>query len=203
MRPLSKFAVYAAALIVVALGCLFWVGGRNQTSQVDEIINAPPDVVYKHLTEPELVKTWVDGIVSIEPLTDEGHQVGAQAKIVVEHEGKKVELTDEVLVADENSHLIVVSNASMFKNNADYSMESPDQKTTKLRLINKVQFKGFYRFMGPFMPSAESKLKEDIHRLKLAAEKYFEENPTMAKKQFLENAKSKDNPEKGKSPDSK
>ena len=166
MRPLFKYLIYGSVALVIVASVLFWFGGRKQKISYTVRIKDSRAEVFRHLTDPELIKEWAKDVVSIEPLTEGGHREGAQARMTIESEGRTLVFTDEVLAtAKDQSLLLVRSNSDFLEYSSDYRLnESGD--TTELTVHVEYRFLGIYRFLGVVPGPAKAILEEDMEKLK-------------------------------------
>jgi len=176
MSAVKKAAIYLLILCVLAAGIVFWLGSQKYKVTFEQHIDAPPDVVFQHLIEPELIKQWAD-VVSIEPLTNEGHKVGARAKITVRHDDEEMVFEDEVKESRQNERLLVESDSTMILVNSDYQLENllNKNKETRIKVVVEMQYKSIFRFLAPFSGrSIDKKVEKEILRLKNLAEENFD-----------------------------
>ena len=176
MRPITKGALYAGVILVLAGGILFWLGGKTRKYRVETTIQAPPSEVFRHITDPELIPQWAETVVSVEPLTTGKNEAGSRAKITCEKDGEEFVLTDEVKTFEKDSRLVVASVCSMFKLSSDYSLEEAGKLETKFRVEVHLNYRGAYRFIAPFLgnKSTEDQLKADIQQLRTNIESNFD-----------------------------
>ena len=175
MRPISKAALYIGIIIAIVGGVTFWLGGKTKKFRVETIVQAPPSEVFKHITDPELIPKWADGVVEIEPLSSERNQEGSRARVTYKKDGKTIVFTDEVKAIETDSRLLVASTGPMFKLSSDYSLVESGMQT-KLRVEVHINYRGIYRFLGPFLgnQTAEKQLEADIQKLRMNAEASFD-----------------------------
>ena len=68
-------------------------------------VRAEPHVVFRYLTEPDLLPRWIDGLRESRPLGDRVMRVGAKSIEVVEAHGKMIEIISEVTALDPDQAL--------------------------------------------------------------------------------------------------
>ena len=173
MSSFKKVLLYVITFVIGAIVVLYMLGGKTYTFEASVSIAAPPSVVFGYLTDTEKIKKWVGGVVEIEPLTTQGHEVGAQSRVILENAGMRVEFVDEVLQTVPSETLLTLADNSMFQARNAYRLEATkfgtdgSQVGTRLSLKMEVKQKGFYRFMSPFLKSKIGpKLQSDLDRLK-------------------------------------
>ncbi len=71
-------------------------------------IRCPPKQLWPWLTEPERMKRWMKGLVSIEPVDSSPMRVGARAKMTIK-EGRKEVVYDEQVLEWEPMRRVLVS----------------------------------------------------------------------------------------------
>ncbi len=176
MRPISKAALYLGIILALAAGILFWLGGKTRKYRVETTIQAPTTEVFKHITDPALIPQWAEGVVKIQPLSDGKSQPGSRAKITYQKDGQEIELTDEIKTIEENSRLVVASTGSVFRVSSDYSLMENGATQTKLRVEVHLNYRGIYRFIGPFLSNKENetRLESDIQKLRANVESSFD-----------------------------
>jgi len=175
IRSLVKFGLLAAgglivALLLAAAGC--WLaGGGVHTQTTAAQIHAPREEVFKHLSEPDSIKQWIEGVVQITPLDDLGNTPGARSRVICEVDGGKFEMDDELLVYDQPSRLSVKLTSPMFTIVNTFQL-TEDAGVTTVEQTMDAEYHGLARTMAPFIGGATQKqLDDDMLRLKALAEK--------------------------------
>src|SRR5687767_10990621 len=85
-----KWVLYIAAaltgIIILAVVVLLVIGGGRGEAQLTTSVDIarPPSVVFRWITEPERLKSWVGWLVDIRPLTPSQAVVGAREVWVME-----------------------------------------------------------------------------------------------------------------------
>ncbi|UUO06144.1 SRPBCC family protein [Blastopirellula sp. J2-11] len=165
-RRWLKTIVISLLLMVVVVGVLWIVGGQTVHYRAHVRILASPEKIFPYLTEPDLLMQWMEGVVEIKPLTDEGHQAGAKAVAVMERNGDRFEMESEVLKTVPNKELKVRLQNKMFDLVNDYQLKSNGGETD-VSIDMEAKFLGWARITAPLIGGAiESKLEADFNQLR-------------------------------------
>ena len=76
-----------------------WIAGQRSNGghfETSIMINRPISVVYAALTDPDMTKRWVSGIVEIKRLTPGDTKVGSRLLLIEFVDGKKVSMDEEI-----------------------------------------------------------------------------------------------------------
>jgi uncharacterized protein YndB with AHSA1/START domain len=169
-RKLIRIFAAIAAFLVLTVTILWIIGGYTTTAQTSITISAPPAKVFPFLTETDKLKKWLDGVTEITPLNGEEFRVGAKSRVIVEKDGNRLELEDEVVRLEENRLLELQMGCSMFDMTNRYEITQDGDKT-QLRQTVITNYKGFVRIFVPFIGKAvDRKLAEDLERLRKVVE---------------------------------
>jgi uncharacterized protein YndB with AHSA1/START domain len=134
-------------------------------------IDAPAERVFPYLAQPELMRTWIGGLVEFRPI-DEGPALGSRAIQVVEVAGKKWELESELTRYEPplalEARLVA---AKDFELVATYRLEEANGRT-RVSATTETAFKHrTARLLGGVLTrKAQKKLEADLARLKLVVE---------------------------------
>ncbi len=173
MRKKGWKALYGASFaLAVAVVVLFLLGGRMYTYEVAETMEATPEEVFRHLTEPTLLTQWIGGLVSSTPLTEGGLRVGARSAEVVEEGGRRAEMETTVVQLEPGRYFESTISADSLEALAKYSLTFEDGQT-RVDYVLEARYKGvLMRCMAPFLgPVIRKKLSSDLGRLKLLVER--------------------------------
>ena len=134
-------------------------------------IARPPEVVFRHLLEPELMKRWIGGLVEFTPL-DEGPRLGSRSRQRVEQAGRTWEVESEIVELVPERRLAARTTASTFTTVLAYDLEPTDDGGTRLTGTVETKFGGLGgRLLGGVAArAAERKLASDLERLKTLLE---------------------------------
>ena len=177
-----KWILYVAAgllaLLVLAVVVLLAVGGgRGEGRLVSTVeIAQPASVVFKWITEPPRLKSWIGWLVDIQMLTPDVGRVGSRHVWVMEdrnNNNQRMEIEVETTRVEPDRLLEVRLNVDAgFTGTVTYELQPMDPKRTHLT------YRGTYRYdhwlaklLEPVISrSAQQKLQEDLQRLKQLAE---------------------------------
>jgi uncharacterized protein YndB with AHSA1/START domain len=134
-------------------------------------IGAPAEQVFPYLSEPELMRQWVGGLVDFRPL-DDGPALGSRAIQVVHLAGKDWELESEITRYEPPRALearLVAPNA--FESLAAYRLEETDGRTRVTTTMESEYRSRTARLLGGVVTrQAQRKLVGDLERLKQLVE---------------------------------
>lgn len=169
-RSLKTVLVLVVVLLTTA-AALWIIGSQRARYSTSLMIEAAPARVFSHLTDAELMKQWVDGLVDVQPINDLPNQVGAKTRIVMKSAGKTIELDDEVIRYEENELLSVKANNRTMTLVSIYRLKPTEEGNTYLTMVVKKSHQGIGKFMAPFMSSSlQEKITSDAQRLKSLVE---------------------------------
>jgi uncharacterized protein YndB with AHSA1/START domain len=132
-------------------------------------IDAPAERVFPYLAEPELMRTWIGGLVEFRPI-DDGPALGSRAIQVVELAGKKWDVESELTRYEPPRELearLVASNA--FESVARYRLEET-AAGTRVTTTMESEYRVTRLLRGLIARKAQSKLESDLARLKQVVE---------------------------------
>ncbi len=175
MKALKIIVLTVVALPLVAVAALGVQmfredAGRNQLTVE---LEAPPEVVYAHLTRLEHVRRWVGGLVEVTPLEgtpkDAPPQVGMKSKLIVEVDGQRTEMRQVITAVEAPGRFefeLSSGDASLgFTEQVVYRIEASG-KGSKLTCDANTTYHGFIKLFEPLItPKAQQKLTEDLGRL--------------------------------------
>lgn len=176
MKWVIRIFLGLVGLLVLAAAALWLARFRpGHDHIVAELqIDRPPAQVFRYLTDDDLVKKWVGGIVEIKPISTpaDGGQVGRKLRIGEVYKDQRVdmEMTVTRFEKDRALSLYIVSLGDPkngFTETGDYTLAEQNGKTL-LRFEVKTTYFGFLpRLFEPFItPAANKKLNEDLQRMK-------------------------------------
>jgi uncharacterized protein YndB with AHSA1/START domain len=129
-------------------------------------VPAEPHVVFRYLTEPDLLPRWIDGLRESRPLGDRVMRVGARSIEVVEAHGKTVEIISEVTALEEDRALGVrITYPGAGDTDMTYVLTQVPLGT-ELRLTVTPRYRGIARLVGRLMQtSTRRRLQANLDRL--------------------------------------
>lgn len=105
MSDFKKFCLYALALGLVVVGCLYLIGNKATEFAHDTVINVAPETVFEWLTKPEKRAQWVSELKSsrvAEPLGE--HSI---YESVFDVDGKSIETPENVVLFKSNEVITI------------------------------------------------------------------------------------------------
>ncbi len=153
-------------IVIAAVIALVWLwGGRTMHYRAEAVIAAPPEWVFRHLTEPALLRKWIGGFVESKPLGDGVLRVGARSVEVVEENGRRLEMQSEVLRLEAPRVLEVGMQGGFAAMVNAYRLEPVDSRT-RLTMTMQASYTGAMRLLAPFIGrSVQRKLEGDFAQL--------------------------------------
>lgn len=147
-------------------------GGGNVMPgfELNERIDRPPEDVFRLLTDPERVPTWLPEVLSLEPLTDGPVAAGSRFRETRRVMGKEAE-AELVIAAYEPPGRYAVRNVtSGVETTYDYSLRS-DGGGTAVRLVCEIRAHGLRRLSALLLGQVLRRQDRDhLAKLKTAAE---------------------------------
>lgn len=180
MKWVIRILAGLAGLILLAIAILWLAGFRSGHDHiiVEVQIDRPAPQVFRYLTDDDLVKKWISGLVEIKSTATpvDGSQVGRKYQVGEVYNGQRVdmEMTVTGFEKDRSLSLYIVSLGDPndgFRETGDYTLAEEGGKT-RLRFDVKTKYLGLVpRLFEPFItPAATKKLNEDFQRMKRLVE---------------------------------
>lgn len=163
---IAVLAIFIGGLLIATRGA----SGRSvNRASID--IDAPREIVFEFLTDPDLTPRWIGGVESSTPLTDGGLVVGARSKEVVVAGEQRLELITEITAIDAPSHLGLSITTDQLSVEVTYDLTESD-RVTHLEYEGIAHYEPLMvRLAEPFIRvSVQNKLEEDLARLQQLAE---------------------------------
>jgi uncharacterized protein YndB with AHSA1/START domain len=170
MSRLTRLLIALAVAMLIGLAILFLIGGRPMHFSSQTEIDAPPELVFRFLTDP-VIWERVSGTARIRPLTEGGHQVGAKAQLTVDYLQKHWVILGEVLESTPGERVIYALETEQLTARSDIRLQEIDGRTT-LRHAIILNPRGWLRLWAPFSrrPIQEG-LDTALGQLKTAVER--------------------------------
>jgi uncharacterized protein YndB with AHSA1/START domain len=180
MKWVVRILVGLIALVVLVIAALLLWGMRPGHDHIiaEMQIDRPAPQVFRYLTDDDLVKKWIGGLVEIKNISTpaDGSQVGRKFRIGEAYKDERVDM-EMTVTRYEKDRALSIFVASVgdpsngFTETGDYTLADENGKT---RLRFEVQTKYFAflpRLFEPFItPEANKKLGEDLQRMKQLVE---------------------------------
>jgi len=173
-----KFLLFLIVAGVVALGCLWFVGGKKREYTTTLTIDAPPDQVFPWLTDEMRVPKWAGGVRSVQMLGEGELGTGSHRVVSVERDGEVVSFDEEVIRYEPNELLSVRSIDDRFVLLTVIQLEPLDGDRTEMSYKIKITARGVSRVFAPFADDDElrEKAETDTLTLKRAVEQVAASN---------------------------
>jgi uncharacterized membrane protein len=165
------------ALLVLAVVILLVLGARSEQRIASSIeIDRPADTVFRWVSEPPRLRSWIGWLVEIRDVTPQQGQVGARQVWVMEdrnNNNARMEIAAEITTWQPGRALNARLNApGAFTGAVDYGLEALGPNRTRLNYAMSYEYEHWLaRLLEPIIArSARQKLEEDLARLKQRAE---------------------------------
>ena len=178
MKWLLYILAGVVGLVLLAVVVLLIIGGgRGEAQLVTSVeIARPASIVFKWITEPPRVKSWVGWLVDIQSLTPGKEGVGAREVWVMEdrnNNNQRMDIQSEVTRYEADR--LVQARLTVpqgFNGMVTYEIEPLDANRSKLTYRADFKYEHWLaKLMEPVITrSAKQKLEEDLARLKQKAE---------------------------------
>ena len=153
-------------LLILVTAVIFHRGGRQLEYKAETLIhNTSLKNVMDHLSQPDLVKLWAEGVVEIRPQEDLEAEIGARGTLtVMDPDGSARQLQNQVLAASDTS-LTVITSGKEFEACSIWKL-IPRGNDVQVRQLMLGTYKGFSRLEAPFYrDSVEQQMQSDLQRL--------------------------------------
>jgi uncharacterized protein YndB with AHSA1/START domain len=152
-----------------------WIAGQRSNSghfETSIMVNRPISVVYSALTDPDMTKRWVSGIVEIKRLTPGDTKVGSRLLLIEFIDGKKISMEEEITYLKppylvKYTSIGVGDPSSQFTEFGEYQLEEVEGRT-KFTMTSQIEYHGFlYSLLEPILtPAVREKFAGDQITLK-------------------------------------
>lgn len=159
MKWLKRGFTGVLIFLVLAVFGLWIVGMRSDRGhfEISIIINRPISVVYAALTNPDITKRWVSGIVEIKRLTPEQDtKIGTKLLLIEYVDGLRVAMEEEITVLHP-PYLVKYTTigqgapSTRFTEYGQYQLEEM-QGMTKFTMNSQIEYHGWlYSLLEPII----------------------------------------------------
>ena len=178
MRWILYLLAGVVGLVVLAVIVLLVIGGARGDAQFVRSVEIarPAAVVFRWISEPERLKSWVGWLVEIQTLTPAPATVGARSVWVMEdrnNNNQRMDIHTEVTRVESDRLLETKIEAREgFTGIVTYELQPIDAQRTHLTYRASFQYHHWLaKLLEPVISrSANQKLQEDLQRLKQKAE---------------------------------
>ena len=170
LRILIALAVVAAVIVLGLAVAGVREGAGRSTAAVE--INRPASQVFHHITDDQIAKRWVGGLVELTPIPGARLKVRDRLTAVVEASGRRIEVQLIVTAIESNRRLKFTVNSSGdptlgFRGVCEGVLSETDGRTRFAFTENMQYFGIFARVVEPLKTMAlQRKLEADLARLK-------------------------------------
>ncbi len=122
--------------IITALVIVFFSTGliiKETTYQVKIEIDKPLNTVFSVFNNQELMKEWLTDVKSITPVNVKPGIVGSEYKMIVENQGKEMEMSEKVMAFIPNKKVTLFFYADDMLKTDEYNFSFSDGKTTIIK----------------------------------------------------------------------
>ena len=122
--------------IITALVIVFFSTGliiKETTYQVKIEIDKPLNTVFSVFNNQELMKEWLTDVKSITPVNVKPGIVGSEYKMIVENQGKEMEMREKVMAFIPNKKVTLFFDADDMLKTDEYNFSFSDGKTTIIK----------------------------------------------------------------------
>lgn len=177
MKVVKGIIIGLLTVVCLAILGLWALGLRSDRGhfEVSVMINRPPAVVFAALTDPEMTKRWVSGVVEIKKLTEGEAHVGTKLLIIEDIDGRRVEMEEEITYLRPpyiDKYTSTGLKENKFLEHGEYRLEEVNGQT-KFTMLSDIEFNGFiHNLLEPLITfGAQRKFAGDQQTLKAILEK--------------------------------
>src|SRR5262245_55238839 len=105
-------------------------------TKVTTTINAPVEIVWKNMMNPENLKHWLTGFVAAEHLTGNMGEAGSTSKLRFMERGKELEILETVLFSNPHQQFTSRMEQNSFSIENDFRLVSFGHRTELIQTVN-------------------------------------------------------------------
>jgi len=175
---LMKWLRWILSVIIIILILAFtglWIAGKRAghgSFEVSILINRPAPIIFSALTDHEMTKKWVSGIIELKDLTPGNNGVGSKILLTEKINGSIVVMEEEITslrppYLKKYNSLGIGTPSKEFIEHGEYEL-TKQGKQTLFTMRSLIEYKGFlYRLLEPLLtPAVRAKFEGDQKRLK-------------------------------------
>src|SRR5687767_9221098 len=120
-------------------------------------INAPIDEVIRRFDNPDVMKEWMNGLISFEHVSGEPGQPGAVSKLVFQMGKRRIDMIETVKVRNLPKEFTGTYEAKGVYNEVGNFFTAKDEHTTLYETTQVFELKGGMKIIGWLFPGAFKK----------------------------------------------
>ncbi len=124
---------------------------------VDTIINKPIDKVTELFANPNNMKDWQPGFISMQKINGDGNAEGSVYRLMYKMGNRNIEMIETIEVNKLPANFTATFETKGVYNWQKSSFEKIDDHTTRYTAENLFKFSGFAKLYGVLMPKAFKK----------------------------------------------
>lgn len=124
---------------------------------LDITIDLPRDRVIELFDNPDNMKEWQSGFVSLEPLDGSPGQTGAKSKLLYKMGRRDIEMIETIIKRDLPNEFSASYEAKGVWNSINNIFSEEDENQCKWVLENEFRFTGFMKIIAFLMPGSFKK----------------------------------------------
>ncbi len=149
MSRLVRIGLIVLALLVATLLVLYMIGGNSHNYAASIQIKVPPEVVFQYLSDPTTEPQWMSDVERVDPLTTGQYTTGSKSRLTVNKNGRRIEITDEVLEAVPNESILLASKTPEAQVRTAFRLQESSPGRTVVTLTVIVTPTGLSRLVCP------------------------------------------------------
>ena len=136
-------------------------------TKVTITINKPVEMVWDKLMNPDNLKFWLTGFVSVEHISGEYGKTGSVSKLKFLERGKEMEITETAILINPNRQYTFRMQHASFENNTDIRLISFGSRTEMIQTVQFFPKQFFMKLMMFLMKGAmKTRMENELIRFK-------------------------------------
>lgn len=173
----AKLLITLLIVAGVAASSLWIIGGKKNEYSTSLVIDAQPQQVFPYLTQPDLLKSWIDGLAEVSELVKPPEEklpspAVTTPRVFRSANGKQIRFQDEIIRFDPDKLVSVQSRNGSHVITSIYQLELKEDNKTSLTYRVKTANRGVGRFLAPLnSTNIQEQMENDARSLKELVEK--------------------------------
>ena len=165
MSNISKLLMLLAIGVVLACSSVYLIGGKKQEFDAEVVIKAPVGQIFPYLSQPQLKKQWMQGLVDQQLTDGDAIAEGAMLQSTLTSNGVSEQFQDEVIRFRENEIVSIKSRNPRLSSTTMLKLKE-EGSGTRVSYKRVVQYNGIDRFKTVFSESTfQQELEQDLDKL--------------------------------------